>query len=274
MLLASTMAVQLYKYFPFLSSRYHKLLLTDEEGQYSITTPKSATIISEMIKQYFGHDNLIITDATSGIGGNVISFSSYFYHVNAIELNSERYQYLVNNMTLYNRENILCYNIGFEPLVHTIKQDVIFMDPPWGGKNYKDVETMTIEMDDEKLEDICLRIINANICEMLILKLPLNYDMTEFNELSSKASVHVIMMDIDLPKMKIIYFCNGKGNTDIPLLKQRHNKQINITIDKTLPITDVSGNEMANADDVESKLCYSESIDTEHNKLLIHSHNS
>ena len=115
-------------------------------------------------------------------------------------------------MKLFNRDNIFFYNDSFISLIDKIKQDIIFIDPPWGGPNYKEIKKLRIElpindnkqigtekdnlMEDESLsknienkktdenketsislEDICLIILKQKYAKMIALKLPVNYDM-------------------------------------------------------------------------------------------------
>ena len=57
---------------------------TDDVGKYSITKPNDALKITNIIKEVYESlnnqsvYNLIITDGTSGIGGNTISFCKHF----------------------------------------------------------------------------------------------------------------------------------------------------------------------------------------------------
>ena len=69
---------------------------------YSVTLPVNAHIISNIIKKDFPKSN-IITDATSNIGGNTLSFSLFFDKVNAVEYEKETFDYLKYNMNIYKR---------------------------------------------------------------------------------------------------------------------------------------------------------------------------
>ena len=51
----------------------------------------------------------LITDATAGIGGNVINFSKHFAHVNSIEINNIHYEVIKNN---YQPQPTLVFHLG------------------------------------------------------------------------------------------------------------------------------------------------------------------
>jgi len=170
-----------HKYFPFISKEKRDNLKIDPIGLYSISTPKNAEIITGYIKKYYKNSNVVVTDAMAGVGGNTLSFASALYHVNAIELDESRSFFLISNLSLYKQNNVLCINADYFTIMHRLKQDIIFLDPPWGGKSYKDSESMTIQIGERTLESICDEIYENKLCSMLLLKLPLNYDIDTFS---------------------------------------------------------------------------------------------
>ena len=42
-----------------------------------------------------------------------------------------------NNIDFYNLENINLINTDYLKIMENMIQDIVFMDPPWGGRNYK-----------------------------------------------------------------------------------------------------------------------------------------
>lgn len=171
-----------YKFFPNIKENLKQRLLIDTVGMYSISTPKKADIISRIISdclhKYVPTKKIVVTDAMAGVGGNVISFSRYFGHVNAVELDPLRYQYMVSNCSLFACHNITPIQQNYLNLFTKIKQDVIFIDPPWGGKNYKDFESIHLSIGDISVEDLCKHIIDNKLCRLLVLKLPKNIDIS------------------------------------------------------------------------------------------------
>lgn len=171
-----------HKYFPPIFKEYRNLLSYDHIGLYSITPPKSAYIITSYVLKYYRDTNIVVTDAMAGLGGNTLSFSENLYYVNSIEYDLPRFYSLVSNVSLYKRKNVLCIHANYLKIMTLLKQDIIFMDPPWGGKNYKENDKMTINIDGRDLSNICNEIFDKRLCSMLLLKLPLNYDVATFSD--------------------------------------------------------------------------------------------
>jgi predicted RNA methylase len=178
----STDISYLHKYFPYLNKNKRSQLKYDEIGLYSISPPKNADIITSYILQYYKKTNIVVTDAMSGLGGNVLSFASSLYYVNAIEYDEIRYSHMVSNISLFSKDNVLCINADYLQIMHQLKQDIIFMDPPWGGKSYKDTNLLSIDINGIPFQQICDDIYDTKLCSMLILKLPLNYNINDFSD--------------------------------------------------------------------------------------------
>ena len=127
------------------------------------------------------------------VGGNTLSFSSYFKNVNAIEINTTRFQYLVHNMKEYEKNNILFYNDNYLNLINKLDQHIVFIDPPWGGPIYKSQYKMDImiqkDSKDEKevkLDEIIDDIFINPITKMIIYKLPTNHNIDNFRKYNFK----------------------------------------------------------------------------------------
>lgn len=184
-----------YVFFPDMQNKH---ILMDDVSKYSITLPDKADIISEIIKKnyqlIFSDDNLdelTITDAMACVGGNTLSFSKYFKNVNANEINTTRFQYLVHNMKQYEKTNILFYNDNYLNLISKLDQNIIFIDPPWGGPIYKSQYKMDImiqkdSQEEVRLDDIIETIFTNSTTKMIIYKLPINHNMENFKKYKYK----------------------------------------------------------------------------------------
>ena len=181
-----------YNFFPESSG---KKILLDDVSKYSITLPDKAQTISEVTKKnyqlVFPDDdlsNITITDAMACVGGNTLSFSNFFNKVIANEINTTRYQYLVHNMKEYNRDNIVFYNDNYLNLMNKLEQQIVFIDPPWGGPIYKSQYKMEIVLQDEAeketnmYEMVNILFENNSGTKMIIFKLPINHNIENFKQ--------------------------------------------------------------------------------------------
>ena len=180
----------LKKIFPIENCTNFKKLKYDSEGLWSISHPDIANKLSKKIKLFekSGIKINTILDATAGLGGNTISFAKYFNKVISIEYDKGRFDILKNNVNNYNYQNIILYNGDSIKLLLEMQEkiDAVFLDPPWGGPNYKYDDNLTITMSNKNLDEIC-HIIESysyqnNKVQMIILKLPYNYDYNKLIE--------------------------------------------------------------------------------------------
>ncbi len=185
----------------FFPSNNDKILI-DDVGKYSISLPEKTKVISNLIAKYLNSKDLVITDAMACIGGDTLTFAKNFKKVNAIELDKLRFQYLKHNMAIFNVNNIEYINDDYLNIYNKLEQDVIYIDPPWGGPDYKNKKTMKIKIGDRKLEDLCDDIIQNKLCRLLVLKLPYNYDLTElkFHDLKMNVLNKILIISIEIPK--------------------------------------------------------------------------
>jgi 16S rRNA G966 N2-methylase RsmD len=160
---------------------YNKLQIT-KEGLFSITHPKYSELITKYIKESLYNEkknleDLVITDATSNVGGNVLNFSKYFKSVNAIELDKLTCDVLKNNINVYNRKNINVYCGDSTNILKDLNQDIIFFDPPWGGKKYMKSGYIILKLSNIKISEIINQYINNVI--LIVMKVPININISE-----------------------------------------------------------------------------------------------
>ena len=183
------------------------LLKYDETGLYSMTSRNVAKIISDIVKSYFQGmaSEIIVTDCTAGLGGNSISFSENFKQVNSIEQDLERLNYFRENITLYENkvyENIKFYCGDFLEIIQNLNQDVIFIDPPWGGKNYKETPFLDIFINETPLYEVLNKLKGKS--KLIVLKLPVNFNINEFYHKIEYKKLNFYK----LPKMDLIIIKN------------------------------------------------------------------
>lgn len=161
-----------------------KKIKINDVGRYSITRPYEAKqiiiYIQEQIKEILKKESkdCIITDGTSGVGGDTIHFSKYFKLVNAVDILKENTELLKDNCKTFgiNNVNIVCND--YLNICNKINQNVLYLDPPWGGVGYKEKDNIKL-----MLGNLCLSeaISKIKTNSLIFLKLPLNSDLSKLN---------------------------------------------------------------------------------------------
>jgi hypothetical protein len=163
-------------------------LLLDEVASYSMTEAELADITSDIIKQQCGHPRSI-TDLMACVGGNTISFASYFERVVAYELDQTRAKFLWHNLRMFGfvghgleKVSVFCGDSLPSRDRSIGVTDVMFLDPPWGGPGYAQAraDSLRIEVGEQDLSAIVNTLFEKRCCQYLCLKLPLNFAFTDF----------------------------------------------------------------------------------------------
>lgn len=200
--------------FPYLKDRERALnLKIDEKSLCYISIREYAAKISAIIKKHLEiidikSKDAVITDATAGVGGDTISFAIIFKFVYAIEIDKTRYDYLINNIGVYDLKNVKTMNDDCTKILNLIdNHDVIFIDPPWepNDESYKDKVNLRLPLSFyESIEAYCNRLMDENymkkVPKIIVLKLPKNYDMMHFYKTVKHKNVYYY----DLRKMVIL----------------------------------------------------------------------
>lgn len=156
---------------------YDDIQITDV-GKYSISTWTDSEKISNIIiknSDKNSHD-IVITDGTSGIGGNVISFCNNFKFVNAVELSSVHCSVLENNVkTVYNNKNVNIVCNDYTKIYSKLVQDVVFLDPPWGGPDYKKYDELDLYLGEHNLAKFVGLL--KPYAKMVVIKVPHNFNI-------------------------------------------------------------------------------------------------
>lgn len=231
---------KIIRIFPQLKNHndYSKLKIDDASITYitirEIADLTSKIICHHLIKFNINPQKIKIVDYTAGVGGNIISFSKHFDTVYAIEIDKTRYDYLLNNIDVYECSNVICVNdssINFhnDKLVE-INPNVIFIDPPWGGNSYKNSDSLTLKLGDVEIEKIVIDIFDKlydNIIKkeinnneklykhnvfnnkFVVLKLPKNYDIEYFYETIKKYNAfdYIISSQLYILNKMLIIVC-------------------------------------------------------------------
>ena len=121
--------------------------------------------------------NSIITDATGGIGGNSLIFCRSFGFVNVVEINKYNTELIKRNLKDFKNKTIINGNY----ILHftTLKQDIVFLDPPW-GINYKQYTEIDLYLNEISIGKIISLLYDK--CDMVVLKAPKNFIVREINK--------------------------------------------------------------------------------------------
>ena len=179
------------KLFPKDKNINFKKLKVSNIGKYSVSDPESAQYVSNIIKSYFKDTKkLVITDATANMGGNTINFAKNFSKVNSVEIIPLHCKFLENNIKQYNLSknvNIKC-NDYFDVMLE-LKQDVIFIDPPWGGTDYKRVPYLDLSLNNVDIGDIINKL--KKNAKLIIIKVPKNFNLTKIVRTSNFKKIEI-----------------------------------------------------------------------------------
>lgn len=135
------------------------------------STPDQASQINKILKLYCTKSDTI-TDATACVGGNSIFFQRYFKSVNLIEKDQNVFNILKKNTSFSNCKH---FNCSYLTIMYLLKQDIVFLDPPWGGINYKKTDNINLFLDDINI----ITIINSlyQYTRYIAMKIPNNYNL-------------------------------------------------------------------------------------------------
>lgn len=162
----------------FINDTELKKIKLDSTSLYSITPYKFTIKITDLIEQHIGTIDITITDACACIGGDTISFCKKFKRVNAIELCPDRFYFLSQNLQLYGFTNYRLYNNDCLKKIKELKQDVVFLDMPWGGKEYKYKKEVDLYLSGISSYEICNII--QKYTKIIVLKVPNNFIFDTF----------------------------------------------------------------------------------------------
>lgn len=181
-------------------------------GRYSIrdATPKGvAKKLPKYIREHISMDTKVIFEASASIGCDTISLLSQvaFQRVISFEIDPERFLDLEYNIEAYKnfREGKKwargpkseLKNEDFLPhlrkMAGKVKNMVVYMDPPWGGLDYKTEDIKDLYYGETPLVDI-VKEFRSKVLG-IVLKLPRNYPVTNFHNIGKNMKDKVILVE-------------------------------------------------------------------------------
>ena len=170
-----------YSKFPKIANVDVKSLKMTNVSVYSMILPERAEYISDLIKERLKTNDLIITDATANVGGNTINFAYNFKKVNAVDIEPLNCKLLKHNLEQYkllNKVDIICKD--YLDIMKDLKQDVVYFDPPWGGKSYHKKNKFNLFLSGIAIVEIINKL--KGKAKLVIMYMPFNFDFESFKK--------------------------------------------------------------------------------------------
>ncbi|VBB18012.1 putative RNA methylase [Yasminevirus sp. GU-2018] len=200
------------KLFPLPPSKSYNNLMIDDEAVSFITTPANSetitAIIDSHIPDYVMRSDITILDGTACVGGDSIAFGKNFGSVIASEIDEKRHYMLTNNLKEYELYNVVPVNTDCLKILKRVNFiNIMYFDPPWGGKQYKEGTNLRLSIGDFYVDELIDIVFDEtkqprSDVQMVVLKLPKNYDLyTLYNNTKHR---DITLYLYDLPKMYVV----------------------------------------------------------------------
>jgi len=181
---------------------YLKDFILNEEGSFSITKPFESEQLLNIIIDFVDGDisEMTITDATACMGGDTVRLSNNVKHINAVELSLDNYNLLVENCKNFKVNNISFINEDYTKIYNIIKQDIIYIDPPWGGIGYRNMEDIELKLGEMPISELLSKIKEQKLCKYVFVKVPVNVCLIGINY----SIIREIVNKVGMPSFKLI----------------------------------------------------------------------
>lgn len=177
--------------FPEKQGVDYSALRMTPEGEYSITRRADGKkLLQKMISVVGPAKSKHITDLTGNVGGDTILFGLHFGFVDSIELDEENFEALKNNVKTFKLKNVNVYH-GDSTRLFRWKTDVVYIDPPWGGPDYKEKKNLDLFLGDERLDIFLDTVLEQEWRpNYIFMKLPRNYNFERLAMLPNVQEVY------------------------------------------------------------------------------------
>jgi len=166
---------------------YRKLTTYGDVSRYSSLMPWHLLSLTHVLSEYGPPVSEIrhIVDGTAHIGVDAIFLSNFFrraVRVVAVEIDPTVCHILEKNIESVGKkfdilpvcENFLNYKLHSHPWGMDLeKTDLVYLDPPWGGPDYKKEDRVVLKLGDRLIEDVVADLLKT--VKYVIVKTPLNF---------------------------------------------------------------------------------------------------
>ena len=196
--------------FPSLhKQRLRVHLKLDSIAKYSATPCPASQLIAQLVHMHLGKQGFSVLDMFGGGGMDAITFLlSGAAPVHVIEKHAERAENLAGNIRAFvadgqvRAQDVNVWNadsVAFlrdsEELTGSLRSyDVVYMDPPWGGPDYKKKRSVDIAVEDVKLSQLVHMLRASPVARnMIVLKVPFNQNLS--NDVYDPSTVYDVLRD-------------------------------------------------------------------------------
>lgn len=187
------------KTFGKYASFFPKTAFTGERIDYNLTSIVESSLFStsphEEILSYgqfivdavkligLRCEDATITDACAGIGGDTFGFATLkFKKIVSVELDEVTCNVLKGNVDALHmpREvcEVMCAN--YIDVMTTLSQDIVYIDAPWGGRDYRTKSQISISISNVSLEDVVLKVSEMGV-KCIIIKVPPSFNTIDID---------------------------------------------------------------------------------------------
>jgi 16S rRNA G966 N2-methylase RsmD len=163
----------------------------DETGLFSVTSGKWGSAMTNILswccqQVHWGRppEEQTVIDLTASVGGMTLALAKNFARVIAVEIDSHRAALCQENMIRHGVDNkVEVINRDAMELIPQLRQNcavMVFVDPPWGGINYKRERRQVLTMGQWTLEEVLQQLAKHLSPGMVGVRLPVNFDLECF----------------------------------------------------------------------------------------------
>ena len=189
--------VRLYSFAEHITdadSKYSVFKTIGETSDYSSLKPWEERQLTRIYREWFHYPDDIktIVDATAHIGIDTIHWADLFHscRIHAFEINPVAYVALEHNISSsIHTERIIPHYADSTEWIPTEPIDILYLDPPWGGPQYKKEKCLELYVQKEQKENdtpnpsknvnyIIDRWMSTDLVKTIILKAPSNFNQS------------------------------------------------------------------------------------------------
>lgn len=189
-------------FFRFVDPVQRAALRLDDEALYSTTDQVTADKITRDLLRVIPKTASVV-DGTACIGGNTFSFAQHFAHVSAVELDPTRASHLRHNLRVLGVTGKVRVHQGdvrhVLPLIG--QHDLVFLDPPWGGPEYKQHLSVPLYLSGVPLAEVCRGW--KKYTGYIAIKAPSNFDLPTFL-VDTQDFLELVHLNAQLRKMQLL----------------------------------------------------------------------